>query len=123
MFEKVVGLGGAGGGGGLGKMVTTPDEASIGSLGIVIAEAGISVGGALSSLSSTLAPYLMVGIRKGVSMNLDDHEARAISIGFGKIDGGLVVGDVESWNGCAGHRGKSCQLNGEGGPELHDDML
>lgn len=59
MLEKIVGLGGAGRGGGLGKMVTAPDEASVGGLGIVIAEAGISVGGALGSLSSPSASYLL----------------------------------------------------------------
>lgn len=56
-------------------------------------------------------------------MNLDDHEACTISIGFGKVDGGLVMRDVKPCNGCAGHRGKSRQLDGNGSQELHDEVV
>ena len=62
VLEEVVGLGSTGRGGGLSKMVTAPDEASCSGFGIMIAEAGISVGGALSSLSNTLDAYFMACI-------------------------------------------------------------
>lgn len=73
VLEEVVGLSSARRRGGLGKVVTTTDQAGVGGIGVLLAESGRFVASALSSL--------------------DDDETGAISIGLGHVDVGLVSRD------------------------------
>lgn len=73
VLEEVVGLSSTRRRGGLGKVVTTTDQAGVGSIGVLLAESGRLVASALSSL--------------------DDDETSTIGISLGHVDVGLVSRD------------------------------
>ena len=89
--SKVGGLGGAGAGGGLGKVVGAADEAGVGGTGVLGAEPGALVGGALGGL--------------------DVDEAVAGGVGLGEVGRRLPSRDVKAGDGGLGHGGEA----GEGG--------
>jgi hypothetical protein len=119
--KEVIGLCGAAAVIGDGKVVTTADETSIGGTGVVAVEGRVDVGGAFGGLERS-------GLRMVMSMDeethLDHDEASTGVIGGGKVDVGLVVGDIEALNGGLGHRGRSQENRSLLQIELHvDDCL
>ena len=122
-LKEVIGLGSAGGRIRSGEVVSAADESGVCGTDIVAVKRWVFVICPLGGLfMHRLSLEYRIYKTTAKQAYLDDHKAGSISVRLLKIDIGLVVGNIETLDGCVCDAAKSSDTDNNNVRKLHDEI-